>query len=90
MALIWAASAVDGQVFARSVAGPELRGAAVSDGGLAPTTRVDGTNRAGTDIRARILVAQARPNQPRPEGEAPRSGVFPVRMSAVLKGISKL
>jgi len=88
MALIWAAGAAGGEVFAQSPAGSALHGAVMIDRGLSPITHVDGRKFPSQDIGARILVAQARPSPRRPEAAEPRSGVFPVRMSAVLKGTS--
>ena len=65
-----------------------MNGAAGIGPGAAPITRVDGPESYGSEMRARTLVAQASPSHLRPEATAPSSGVFPVRMSAVLKGVS--
>jgi len=88
MALIGTILALGRPVFARPAADSELHEAAEIDRSLSPRTRGDGTKYPGPLIRARTLVAQARPGSPRPEAGPPRSGAFPVRMSAVLKGIS--
>ncbi len=88
VALIGAILGPGRQVFAWLAADSELQGAAGIDRSLSAKNRADGTKSPSPDIRARTLVAQVRPRPPRAEAAPPRSGVFPVRMSAVLKGIS--
>ncbi len=75
------------QIFARHAGDEQSYGAAGIGSRLLPKEFEYKARTPRTDTGARTLLAQVQP-APRPESGATRPGVFPVRMSAVLKGIS--
>jgi len=75
------------QIFARPAGDEQSYGAAQIGTRLSSKERAHEAGTPRTDTGARIVLAQVQP-APRSESGAARPGVFPVRMSAVLKGIS--